>query len=340
MISARQLLASADDRTGSLEVGGIVGTPTEPVPVGPNADHERCCVVDTASRHLTPEAAFEKVLNVHQRTADYRCHKMDAGLRGNWPHEIHALVELGYRVAVVPSFPDAGRQCRNGVVYIQGVPVLESPFGSDPLTAPCSSRPLEVLEEAGCIFDEVVVWDADNNAELNRATYRSLEEDRVLVGPAGALGSYAAHVLGEPQRATIPIAKPVLILCGSLNATSRQQLEQLTCTQLEFGEPIGSLEEVSVLATPMPSGSIDDAMAVAMAKKVADLVHAQPLNAGTLIVIGGDTVAAIVGDETLHAIGTVDSGIPVSRYRGSVLITKGGGIGVLDSLVNLVNRAI
>ena len=85
---------------------------------------------------------------------------MDAGLRGNWPHEIHALVELGYRVAVVPSFPDAGRRCKDGIVYIQDVPVLESPFGADPLTAPCSSRPMEVLEEANCIFDEVVVWDA------------------------------------------------------------------------------------------------------------------------------------------------------------------------------------
>lgn len=339
MSPTRQLLTSADDRTGSLEVGGIIASESHPVPVGTHADHERCCVVDTASRHIAPEAAFERVLEVHKRSASYRCHKMDAGLRGNWPHEIHALVELGYRVAVVPSFPDAGRRCRDGVVYIQDVPVLESPFGADPLTAPCSSRPLEVLEEASCIFDEVVVWDADNNDELDQATRRSLDEDRVLVGPAGALGSYAFHILGKPQPASIAIKKPVLIVCGSLNATSRSQLDRVAGKRLVFGEPIDHIEDVTVLATPLPDGEINDDMAVAMASQVAEIVHSQDLSSGTLVIVGGDTVAAIVGDETLFALGTVDSGIPVCQYKGNLLITKGGGIGVADSLVEIVNRA-
>lgn len=338
-IETRRLFITADDRTGSLEIGGIVAAVGKTVPVGPLADDCRCCVVDLACRHLTSEQAFLKVLEAHQRRATYRSHKMDAGLRGNWPHEIHALVELGYRVAVVPSFPDAGRRCKDGVVYIQDVPVLDSPFGADPLTAPCSSRPMEVLEEAKCVFKEVVVWDANDNVELHRATRRSLDEDRVLVGPSGAVGSYAAHLLGEPQPASIRLSQPMLIVCGSLNATSRAQLDRLDCARLGLDDPIASFQDVRVVTTPFPDSEISNAMAEAMAQRVADAVDGIQFDIATLVIVGGDTVAACVGDRTLQVIGTVEAGIPVSNYEGRALVTKGGGIGTADSLKNIVQSA-
>ena len=56
----------------------------------------------------------------------------------------------------------------------------------------------------------------------------------------------------------------------------------------------------------------------------------------TLFVIGGDTAGAIVGDETLDVLGTVAPGIPISRFRDGLLVTKGGGIGTPDILVNLL----
>ena len=336
---SRLLFITADDRTGSLEIGGIIASEGNTVPVGPKADDDRCCVVDLASRHITSEAAFLKVLEAHQRRASYRCHKMDAGLRGNWPHEIHALVELGYRIAVVPSFPDAGRRCKDGIVYIQDVPVLESPFGADPLTAPCSSRPIEVLEEARCIFDEVVVWDANDNAELDRATRRSLDEDRVLVGPSGAVGSYASHLLDKRRPAHIRLSLPMLIVCGSLNATSRDQLDRLDSVRLPLDTPIPVFDGVRVVTTPLPSGEITNAMAESMAQRVSEAVHNAQVDVATLVIIGGDTVAACVGDRTLQVIGTVEAGIPVSNYDGRALVTKGGGIGTADSLRNIVQSA-
>lgn len=336
---SRTLFTTADDRTGSLEIGGIIARKDWQVPVGPAADDPVCCVVDLATRHIASEAAYEKVLAAHQRTATYRCHKMDAGLRGNWPHEIHALVELGYRVAVVASFPDAGRRCKDGVVYIQDVPVLESPFGADPLTAPCSSKPIEVMEEAGCVFAEVEVWDANDNAELGAATRRSLDEERVLVGPTGAVGSYASHIFGMPAPAKITLSLPILIVCGSLNATSREQLEQVDGECFDLGEPISRMPEVGVLATPMPDGAINNVEAEAMAQNVAEAVRDVSDDLGTLVVVGGDTVAALVQDQTLYARGTVESGIPVSTFQGRTLITKGGGIGTRDSLKKIVALA-
>lgn len=338
-IETRILFITADDRTGSLEIGGIIAAEESPVPVGPAADDRRCSVVDLVSRHIEPERAFLRVLEAHQRSATYRSHKMDAGLRGNWPYEIHALVELGYRVAVVPSFPDAGRRCKDGIVYIQDVPVLDSPFGTDPLTAPCSSKPIEVLEEANCVFNEVVIWDANDNAELHRATRRSLDENRVVVGPSGAVGSYAAHVLGEAKPASIQLSQPMLIVCGSLNATSRNQLDRLDCIRLQLGESIPEYDDVRIIATPMPEGDITNAMAEAMAQQIAKTLHDTQVDIATLVIVGGDTVAACVGDQTLQVIGTVEAGIPVSTYQGGLLVTKGGGIGTAESLRKIVQRA-
>ncbi|MCY4094580.1 MAG: hypothetical protein OXG05_05555 [Gammaproteobacteria bacterium] len=338
-IETRLLFITADDRTGSLEIGGTIAVEEKPVPVGPHADDRLCSVVDLASRHISPEHALLRVLEAHQRRAKYRSHKMDAGLRGNWPHEIHALVELGYHVAVVPSFPDAGRRCKDGIVYIQDVPVLDSPFGADPLTAPCSSKPIEVLEEANCIFKEVVIWDANDNAELHRATRRCLDENRVVVGPSGAVGSYATHILGEGKPVSVHLSQPMLIVCGSLNATSRDQLDRLDCVQLHLNESMPDFNDVRIAATAIPNGEITNAMAEAMAQRVAKFLHDSPVDIATLVIVGGDTVAACVGDQTLQVVGTVEAGIPVSNYRGGLLITKGGGIGTANSLHNIVQRA-
>ena len=338
-VDTRLIFITADDRTGSLEIGGIIASEESTVPVGPLADDRRCCVVDVASRHIEPEQALLRVLEAHERHASFHSHKMDAGLRGNWPYEIHALVELGYRVAVVPSFPDAGRRCKDGIVYIQDVPVLDSPFGADPLTAPCSSKPIEVLEEANCVFEEVVIWDANDNAELHRATRRSLDENRIVVGPAGAVGSYASHILGKSKPASFHLSRPVLVVCGSLNATSRDQLDRLDCDRLQLDGPIPDFDDVRVVATPMPSGDITNTMAEAMAQRIAGFLNDTSVDIATLVIVGGDTVAACIGDQTLQVIGTVEAGIPVSRYRDSMLITKGGGIGTVESLCNIVERA-
>jgi uncharacterized protein YgbK (DUF1537 family) len=334
-----RLFVTADDRTGALEIGGVMANSTFPVPVGPLASDELCAVVDIGSRHLSPTAAADALTRAHRQAADLRCHKMDSGLRGNWPYEVQALNQLGHRVAVVPSFPDAGRRCRDGVVYIQGVPVLESPFASDPLTAPVSSRPMDILEATSCHRGDVVVWDADNNDELRAAISRCRTENRVLVGPTGAIGAYGATVFPGLRPARFKIVPPVLIICGSLNPVSRGQLDQLHCPRFgvadDFDDMIDELD-LAIVQTPLPDGPISGAAAVATAKQVAERARQWLLKAGTLLVIGGDTAAAIVGDETLEVLGTVATGIPIARFGERLLVTKGGGIGTTMTLAELL----
>jgi uncharacterized protein YgbK (DUF1537 family) len=266
-------------------------------------------------------------------------------LRGNWAYEVRALADLGHRVAVVPSFPDAGRRCHHGVVYIDDVPVLDSPFGQDPLTAPVSNRPMDVIEEAGCVHANVVVWDANDNMALAAAISRCRDENRILVGPTGAIGAYAATVFPDRIPLQVKIPRPVLIVCGSLNATSRHQIARLGLPVLGLEDDLSETNGLMLIATHYQRGAIDndlaDSVASGVAARVRDLLKSTRRIA-TLLVIGGDTSAAIVGDATLDVIGTVDTGIPISRFStesGEVLlITKGGGIGQADTLTRLLGQ--
>ena len=257
------------------------------------------------------------------------------------------MLQLGHRVAVVPSYPDAGRRCLNGVVYVDDVPVLESPFGKDPLTAPRSSRPMEILESTGCADGDVVVWDANDNAELEAAAQRCRAEGRAIVGPSGALAAYAATVFPDLAPREVPVVPPVLVLCGSLNGMSREQIARLEVPVLTLSDclelPAVATGQgaITVVATPVPSEAISTREAERVAKAMAGCAHRaldSGYGKGTLFVLGGDTAAAVVGDETLDVLGTVDTAVPIARFRGGYLVTKGGGIGRSDTLVKLLSK--
>ena len=263
---------------------------------------------------------------------------MDSGLRGNWPHEVRALVDLGYEVAVVPSFPDAGRVCVDGTVYIRGVPVLESPFGSDPRTAPCSSKPIEVMENAGCTTNNVEIFDAATNNELKAVVSQVYTGGKVLVGPTGAIGEYVNRVYSATEPLDFHVEPPLLVVCGSLNPVSRQQLELLDCKKFGIDGNIAIHDDVVALSTPMIPGSVDSRSAQSMSSRIATKVHSLLSSVKSLLVIGGDTVAAVVGGDTVYAVGCIAAGVPISRWRGLDLITKGGGIGIDSTLCDIAEK--
>ena len=267
------VLLSADDRTGSLEIGGLIANESYSVPVGPNATSDQCCVVDIATRHLSATEAQNRMSAVLARDATHRAHKMDAGFRGNWPHEVEVLLKEGHKVAIVCAFPDAGRRCDNGIVYIHDLPVLDSVFGTDPLNPQVSSKQAEVLEHFG-VRGDVVVWDANTNEEMDAAVARAVAEDRIVVGASGAIGAYAKLFLpqGAPRQVALP--RPLVVLCGSLNELSRDQIAKI-------GEPVQhvvgkiAIDPVTVIATNRISGPLSDDQAVAMANLCADVISAR-----------------------------------------------------------------
>lgn len=336
-----RLLLTADDRTGALELGGLLAGEGRTIPVGPQAHGADITVIDIDSRHLSSAAAQDAMAAALAINAEQRAHKMDGGLRGNWADEIRVLLDAGYRVAVVCSFPDAGRICRDGVVYINGQPVTESLFAADPRHKPVSSRPRDVLDAAG-ITGDVVVWDAADNAQLDAAVARAHAEQRLLVGASGAVSRFAERVVGRALPSPVALPAPLVVLCGSLNPMSRRQLEALPVAPVPIDghSPNWSPEPgLNVLATPPHQGAVEAGQAQAVAAQCADWIVPMLHQIGTLVVVGGDTLGAIVGPETVHATGLIAPAMPVSQYRGCVLVTKGGGIGQPDTLARLVAMA-
>ncbi len=348
------LLITADDRTGALETGGVCadlgfGVRLTNAPCG--ADD--CAVVDIDSRHCQPREAARRIALVHRREARFRGHKMDSGLRGNWAHEVAALLAPGRRVAVLASYPDAGRRCDGGTVFIHDVPVADSPFGHDPRNRLLSSRPVDYLRAAGCApalaNGDLVVLDANDNHELHAAARRCRAEGRLLVGATGGVGAYAATVRGASTRAgrLPPLPRPALIICGSLHPLSRAQIAALDCLKVMpdgGGEALAALARGAdvVLTTATTSAAITDAAARAMAASLAALARdwLGETGAPTLVILGGDTAATVLGHRPMRVLGSVDTGVPLSTTEDGALtiVTKGGGIGAPDTLVKLLER--
>ena len=357
-------LLTADDRTGALESGGAVAdlgwevrflplAAGHEIPSGP-WEPAACHVLDLASRHCPPAEARRRIEGTLAVPAAHRCHKMDSGLRGNWAHDVAALAAAGHRVGVLASFPDAGRRCVDGTVFVHDVPVAESAFGRDPRSRLTSSRPAHYLAAAGCgaalARGDVLVLDAGDNAELRTAARGALAEQRLLVGTTGGIKAYVGALgsgASPPVPRLLPLPRPALVVCGSLHPLSRKQIAALPCLRLAPGEQLAAVaalrrEEDVVLATAEPRNAIGNAAAEAMSTRVATAAW-RCVDAGgarTLVVLGGDTAEAVLGSRRLRIHGSVDVGVPLcaplDADAAPTVVTKGGGIGAPDTLAKML----
>ncbi len=141
-----RLLIIADDFTGALDTGVkfaekgaevrvIVGEACEFEKTDPQVS---VLVVDAETRHLQAKEAYEKVASLVKKARDakipYIYKKTDSALRGNVGSELAAVLAAGKASVLpfVPAFPKMGRTTEQGIHYIDGIPVSESVFGSDP----------------------------------------------------------------------------------------------------------------------------------------------------------------------------------------------------------------
>lgn len=351
----------------------------------------RAVVVDLGSRHLAPEHAAARAAaaergsgpGAHKIDSTLRgnwAHEVLARQRVR-----------GGRVLVVPALPALGRACVDGVVLEHGRPVAESTGGTDPRGVIGSSRPADLLRAAGAAsvaevaagglleawlagalvggdadaaVTDVAVCDAATNADLERiAQLCAGHLDHLLV--AGTSAAVAAVFSAGTGAEPAPVLRsPALVVCGSLHATSRAQVAALvdagaTCSTLDPGAPpppelAVTGGAVSVLVCRAPSGpAVEAADAEAAAATLA--AGARRLLAAhrfpTVVLIGGDTAAAVLGDAVLAVGGTVGAGIPWSHPVASaesfaagsfaaaaapVVVTKAGAFGDPTTLVRLL----
>jgi uncharacterized protein YgbK (DUF1537 family) len=366
-----ELTVAADDRTGAFETAAAMADRRhEPVTVvsWPSMSPEAIFVVDLGTRHLTPADARDRVRSLPE--TGRLAHKIDSTLRGNWPDELSALAARR-PVLLIPALPELGRTCVDGVVLDHGRPVNESHAGSDVRRRVVTSRPAEALRSAGqrsvtnlADVGATEVWlkdptgvavaDAGDTGTIERlvAAWGTGPRDVVLAGTSGVIGAAArpSGATGAPADVS-PVDGPILVVCGSVHPAARAQLE----TAEREGMPLALIaDEITarqldrqrelILATEIPVGDVDEPLAVASSTALATGVAMlrRSVWLGALVLIGGDTAAAVLGDATVRVHGSVGAGTAWATVDGVTepVITRSGGFGGDRAIVELVRGAL
>lgn len=326
------ILVLADDMTGALEVGAafaaagfrtIVSTRVE---TGPEV-----LVVDTETRHLTPAAAFERVVQIAREAGipDLVYKKTDSTLRGNIRAELNALSASfpEWAIGYAPAYPQQGRTVVGGIVYVHGVPVAETSFARDGLNPVLSSSVRDLIgPELPC-----TVFDGSTDLEVKHAAEAILSDPamRIAAGPTALAAALAR------QLRALPRVSSCVVMNGSRTEVSESQVRHA-----ESHRCLSRSEACAwVLADPAIAAEGGAAEVASMrAEHVIDFLRRRPSDA--VLIIGGDTAYAFVcalGNPPITPIGEVVPGVPISRIadRDLLLITKAGGFGGVDVLCQI-----
>ena len=255
-----QLLMIADDFTGALDAGvqfashgakTIVITDTVSQ-WSQDVQNVDILVVDAETRHMPAQQAYDTVHRIVtqgvQAGIPHIYKKTDSALRGNIGAELSALLHASgeKQLPFLPAFPQIGRCTKQGVHYIQDLPVAQSVFGKDPFEPVKESRvdkliasqtqdPVTVLPplDYGDPLPEqegILVFDSLSERDLSITAHRLMEGKKlaIMAGCAGfaamlpqLLGTNALH--HEP---VLPkLDSRLLVLCGSVNPITQTQLD-------------------------------------------------------------------------------------------------------------------
>lgn len=389
-----KLLVLADDLTGALDTGiqfAKIGIDTV-VSISPedlNIDTD-VLVVDTESRHIPPEVAYERAKKVLSTKADYIYKKTDSTLRGNIGVEFKAIVDvISGPIIFVPAFPEMGRTTKNGIQYVNGVPIGESPFALDPINPVKKSYIPDIIKEQSdlnCIVvnkeqyeiaefkkDIVYIIDGETRDDLERLG-KILKEKQLLKVTAGCAGfaQTLARLLDlEKKDRHIKLnlkAKPLTLICGSINEVSLRQIEYLKRNYqaldivlspediIEKTLKLPEIRDQNIVAirTVAKASDISKYKAYALSKNIdpkdlsiiiqetlgeITLKILQSIDSNTLIVFGGDTLLGIVkklGIEYLYPLIEIENGIVLSKANSIYFITKAGGFGREDTIDRII----
>ncbi len=134
-------LIVADDFTGANDTGVQLkrrGVPTDVVFSTELINNENSYVLDTESRSLSPEEAFNKVSglvkDIDLSVFKYIMKKVDSTLRGNIAHEVKAVDNCCKSELIIfaPALPDLNRTTLEGIHLLNGTPITQTELARDP----------------------------------------------------------------------------------------------------------------------------------------------------------------------------------------------------------------
>jgi len=357
------MLALADDATGALETGARISQPgigTRVFFTPETLPGTLPAVIDTETRHLSSEEAYARVRRIAGEAAGAGISKVfkktDSTLRGHIAAEFRALLDAWPDRALVyaPAYPELGRAVRDGQLLVQGQPLPETAFASDPLNPSRESSIAEVLRAARCEIvlvpeaaevrrhlapGRIVVCDGVTTADLVAAANAVRDLPCIMAGTGSLASAWAAS---RRNTSACPFrARSGLIVNGSLHPASRAQIES-------SGVPVMNYEAVAMESLPgqrwiavTTSDIVGPNPAASLARAVACLIDRE--RPECLVVFGGDTLIALLRElrvGSVQAYAEILPGVPVSRLhipggRTILLVSKAGGFGPPEYLARI-----
>lgn len=229
-------------------------------------DHCKNMVVwNTESRSLSEEAAYQKVYRACTQAlqSDTRIllKKADSAFRGHYGREIAAVMDAWPNAVagLVPAIPMFGRVTRNGVQFLNDIPIAETFYRQDPkhpvkesrvaimatrgnprkfahltLNMIRNPRNHEILEKLLKSGHRLIIADSETQHDLDRVVALLIHQHTplILVGGQGMGQAVAGHCLPlKSQETWTPIPDgAIVIVCGSLHPRTRQQLHNFAKT--------------------------------------------------------------------------------------------------------------
>jgi len=255
-----RILILADDLTGASDAGAQFakhGIPThvlthwEFMSLG-HEDDTGVVVINTESRHMTPDDAFSTVTKIAKAAKAFGIKtiykKTDSTLRGNIGSEIEAVMKAWGSVFLVyvPAFPDAHRFIRGGVLYVEDRRVTETSFADDILSpvrhsylpdvigdqskVPCQVINLSRLRQNAVDLRQpgyISIIDGETNADLRQTA--TILRNQEVTGCFAGTAAFAEHLIELLELPSVPVSEPeihspVMVVSGSVNPVSLAQL--------------------------------------------------------------------------------------------------------------------
>ena len=233
------MVVIADDITGAAEIAGIAFESGEQVRLlcgcakGCDAvAAQETVVIATDTRSMSEADAVAETLHLMSKPSilhppSSTLHppsstlfkKTDSALRGHVVAELTALMEAtGYgRAVYLPANPSKGRTIRQGVYYINNVPIHETAFSYDPEFPARTS----VLEERfpDAKAKGIIMPDAESEEDIRNVIARYNDGKTLFAGAADLFTALQTH----PRPLPVPVpnregqggGSSTLILCGS-----------------------------------------------------------------------------------------------------------------------------
>lgn len=368
----------ADDFTGAAELAGICLRYGLKVRVytgevnDPDAD---VIILSTDSRSLSPADAITitrlRVQELLRLKPDFIYKKTDSVLRGYVAEELAVqLQEEGKsRVILLPANPSLGRTIRNGVYYINDVPISQTDFSNDP-EFPVSdaavtrmincetatvSKPGDFLPQQG-----IVIAEAASSADITEWV-KAKDEKTILAGAGDFFTAILDQLYNKVEYESPSVQKPFLYVCGTAYAPSVAFVKKSEPDGLVAYISKSSLEHPEVLDQPwvyeagqmmkeegililaidgpsLPAGITPAELRRSTAKSTQWIIRRNIIH--ELFVEGGSTATAVLAELGVHMLEPVaewQRGVVRMKAENLFITVKPGSYALPEKIKELFN---